>query len=77
MKVRRVLPGWAYVLLALPCLAIVWVGSYNQVEPTWLGIPFFYWYQLVLVVFSMVTIGVAYFSLREVPDASSSAESNQ
>ncbi|MBV8658587.1 MAG: DUF3311 domain-containing protein [Burkholderiales bacterium] len=77
MKVRRVLPGWAYVLLVLPCLAIVCVGTYNTVEPAWLGIPFFYWYQLALVLFSMVSIGIAYFSLREVPDDTSNAESKQ
>jgi len=34
-----------YLCLALPFIAHVWVPSYNRVDPTLLGIPFFYWWQ--------------------------------
>lgn len=39
----------AGVLLALPVLALLWVGSYAREEPQLFGFPFFYWYQFVWV----------------------------
>ena len=29
--------------------AMLWVGSYAKVDPTFIGIPFFYWYQMLWV----------------------------
>ena len=29
-----------YLLLLPPYLAMIWVSSYNTVEPSWAGIPF-------------------------------------
>src|ERR1022692_1249112 len=49
--------GW-YWLLLLPYLAILWLPSFNRIEPRAFGIPFFYWYQLVLVVLSTFVIAV-------------------
>lgn len=40
---------WHYLLL-LPPLVLLWVPSYNRIEPTLAGIPFFYWYQMTWVV---------------------------
>jgi hypothetical protein len=53
--------GW-YWLLVLPCLAAVWVPSYNSVEPSLAGIPFFYWYQLLLVLVTAAVTAVVYFA---------------
>ena len=53
--------GW-YWLLVPPCLAAVWVPSYNSVEPTLAGIPFFYWYQLSLVLVTAVITAIVYFA---------------
>jgi hypothetical protein len=53
--------GW-YVLLLLPVVATMWVGSYNQLEPTLLGFPYFYWYQLLWVVLSAGVVGVVYLA---------------
>ena len=39
----------AAVLLAIPVVALLWVGSYSRVEPTLAGFPFFIWYQLLWV----------------------------
>jgi hypothetical protein len=52
--------GW-YWLLLLPCLAAVWVPSYNRVEPTLADIPFFYWYQLLLVLITALITALVYF----------------
>jgi hypothetical protein len=39
----------AGVLLALPLIALAWVGSYARKEPTLAGFPFFIWYQFLWV----------------------------
>ncbi|HTZ36198.1 MAG TPA: DUF3311 domain-containing protein [Stellaceae bacterium] len=38
-----------YLLLLPPYIAMIWVSSYNRLEPEWAGIPFFYWYQLLWI----------------------------
>jgi hypothetical protein len=44
---RRAL--WYLLLAAVPLVAVSWVPFYNAVEPSWAGVPFFYWYQLLWV----------------------------
>jgi len=53
---------WPRLLFLIPLSAMLWVPSYNRLEPTLGGVPFFYWYQLawillgaaiVLLVFAM------------------------
>lgn len=39
----------AGVLVAIPVLALMLVGTYAKKEPTLGGVPFFYWYQLLWV----------------------------
>jgi Protein of unknown function (DUF3311) len=39
----------AGILLALPMIALAWVGSYARVEPKLAGFPFFIWYQFLWV----------------------------
>ncbi|PWI15855.1 hypothetical protein DI272_18020 [Streptomyces sp. Act143] len=48
------------LLLAAPWVAILWVGSYAKVDPTFIGIPFFYWYQILWVVIASALTGTAY-----------------
>ena len=55
---------WARVLLLLPFIAMLWVSSYNRIEPMVAGIPFFYWYQLLWILISAVIIGVVYLLER-------------
>jgi hypothetical protein len=50
-----------YWLLLIPYLAILWLPSYNRIEPRAFGIPFFYWYQLLWVVLSTLIIGLVLF----------------
>ena len=60
--VRRVL--WARLLLAVPFVAMLWVSSYNSVEPMVAGIPFFYWYQLLWVLIGAVLVAFVYLLER-------------
>ncbi|MBD3782205.1 MAG: DUF3311 domain-containing protein [Micrococcales bacterium] len=39
----------AGVLLLVPVVALLWVGSYSRVEPRLWGFPFFIWYQFLWV----------------------------
>ncbi len=49
-------PRWPNLLLVIPFVALLWVPSYNSIEPTIWGIPFFYWYQFLWVVLTSLLI---------------------
>ncbi|GAB1327647.1 DUF3311 domain-containing protein [Streptomyces sennicomposti] len=46
--------------LVAPFVAMLWVGSYAKTDPTFVGVPFFYWYQMLWVVLSTVLTVIAY-----------------
>ncbi|MFH8755402.1 DUF3311 domain-containing protein [Streptomyces atroolivaceus] len=48
------------VCLIAPFVAMLWVSSYARVEPTFIGIPFFYWYQMLWVLISTALTMIAY-----------------
>jgi hypothetical protein len=50
----------AGVLLAIPVVGLLWVGSYARVEPTLLGFPFFIWYQFLWVFLCAACTWAAY-----------------
>ncbi|MFI9205105.1 DUF3311 domain-containing protein [Streptomyces sp. NPDC053048] len=54
----------AGVCLAIPFVAMLWVGSYSRLTPAFIGIPFFYWYQMLWVVISTLLTVVAYVIVR-------------
>jgi hypothetical protein len=43
-------------LLFVPCVLALWVPLFNSVSPALFGVPFFFWFQLVLVPFSALAI---------------------
>ncbi|MCX4743176.1 DUF3311 domain-containing protein [Streptomyces antibioticus] len=49
----------ALCLLA-PFVAMLWVGSYAKTDPAYIGIPFFYWYQMLWVLVSTGLTMTAY-----------------
>jgi Protein of unknown function (DUF3311) len=53
-----------YVLLAVPLLGLLIPPIYNQADPTLIGIPFFYWYQLLWVPVSVALTAVVYVKTR-------------
>lgn len=57
----RVVAG---LCLLAPFVAMLWVSSYAKVEPTLIGIPFFYWYQMLWVLISTALTMVAYKLVR-------------
>jgi hypothetical protein len=48
--------------LLVPYLAMIWVSSYNTAEPSWAGIPFFYWYQLLWIWIASALTLIVYFA---------------
>jgi hypothetical protein len=48
-----------YILLLIPCVAALATPFYNSVEPRLVGLPFFYWFNLVLIPVSVAFIYAA------------------
>jgi hypothetical protein len=57
--------SWWYLLFVVQFAVILWPPLYNKAEPSVLGVPFFYWFQLAWVVVSAVITAVVYFATRE------------
>lgn len=51
---------WALLLLIIPFVATLWLPFYASVEPSWSGIPFFYWYMFLWVIISSIITGLVY-----------------
>ena len=54
--------SWWYLLFVIQLLAVVWPPFYNKIEPTFAGIPFFDWYQLLWVIIGAVLTAIVYFA---------------
>ncbi|MFF9895261.1 MULTISPECIES: DUF3311 domain-containing protein [Streptomyces] len=46
--------------LVAPFVAMLWVSSYAKADPAFIGIPFFYWYQMLWVLISTALTMIAY-----------------
>ena len=57
--------SWWYLLLLVQFVFLLWVPSYNRLEPTLIGMPFFYWYQLLWVIISAILTAIVYFATTE------------
>lgn len=53
-----------YLLYLVPLAMILWVPLYNRIEPRWLGMPFFYWFQLLWVPLSALFTIAIHLRLR-------------
>jgi hypothetical protein len=54
--------SWWYLLFIIQFAVVLWPPLYNRVEPTLIGIPFFYWFQLLWVLVSAVITAVVYLA---------------
>jgi membrane protein implicated in regulation of membrane protease activity len=61
---NRLLLTLAAILLAIPVVALLWIGSYASVEPTLAGFPFFIWYQFLWVFLCAAGTWAAYRVVR-------------
>ena len=52
---------WFLLLLLIPFVALLWPSFYNTYDPAFLGIPFFYWYQMLWIIFTALLTMIVYF----------------
>ena len=50
------------VILFIPFFVAIWVPLFNRVEPSFYGIPFFYWFQFILIIIAAIVTGLAYLA---------------
>ena len=55
-------------LLVVPLLLLVYPGLYARSAPELFGFPFFYWYQLTVVIVTAVLTGAVYLLTRNRAD---------
>jgi len=53
--------SWWYLIFIGLFLVSLWVPLYNRVDPTFIGLPFFYWFQLLLILIGAVLTAIVYF----------------
>jgi hypothetical protein len=53
---------WLRILLLLPFIVLLWPPFYNFREPLFIGIPFFYWFQLLWIIITAIITAVVYFA---------------
>jgi hypothetical protein len=63
MREQRARRHW-YWLLLVPLIGLLVPPVYNDTDPTLIGIPFFYWYQLLWVPISVAVTAVVYVKTR-------------
>lgn len=59
----RLWSNW-YLLLLPTYPAVLYVPLFNRAEPSILGFPFFYAYQMIWVLISAVLTGIVFFATR-------------
>ena len=52
---------WLRVFLLIPFIALLYPPLYNSINPTFIGMPFFYWYSLLWIILTAILTAVLYF----------------
>lgn len=52
--------SWLRLLLLIPFIVLLWPPFYNFEQPELIGIPFFYWFQLLMVIVTAILTAVVY-----------------
>jgi len=53
--------SWLLVLLLIPFIVLLIPPLYNFRDPTFIGIPFFYWFQLLMIIITALITAIVYF----------------
>jgi len=53
-------PSWLLIFLLLPFIVLLYPPFYNFDQPRFLGIPFFYWFQLLWIIITAIITAVLY-----------------
>jgi len=60
-RTRRKGSSWLLLLLLIPFIVMLWPPFYNFRNPEFIGIPFFYWFQLLWIIITGILTAVVYF----------------
>ncbi|HET9999712.1 MAG TPA: DUF3311 domain-containing protein [Ktedonobacteraceae bacterium] len=52
---------WLRVLLLIPFIVLLYPPFYNSIDPTFIGMPFFYWFPLLWIILTAILTAVIYF----------------
>ena len=52
--------SWLLLFLLVPFIALLWPPFYNYYQPEFIGIPFFYWFQLLWIIITGILTAVLY-----------------
>ncbi len=52
--------SWLLLLLLIPFIVLLWPPFYNYREPSFIGMPFFYWFQLLWVIITAILTAIVY-----------------
>ena len=68
---ERTRPRWSWwYLLLIAQLGSLYMPFYNRTEPALGGIPFFYWFQLAMILVGAALTAIVYFATeRDEPKA--------
>lgn len=58
---QRKRASWALILLIIPFIVLLWPPFYNYNQPEFIGIPFYYWFQLLWIIITAILTAVLYF----------------
>ena len=53
--------SWLLLLLLIPFIVLLWPPFYNTNEPVFIGMPFYYWFQLLWIIFTAILMALVYF----------------
>jgi hypothetical protein len=54
-------PRWLLLLLIIPYVFLLIPAFYNYLTPSFIGIPFFYWYQMLWIIITSIITATIYF----------------
>ena len=57
--------SWWHLLFVIQFIAVLWPPFYNRAEPSLIGLPFFYWYQLLWIILGAILTAIVYFATDE------------
>jgi len=52
---------WLLLLLIIPFIFLLIPAFYNSLQPPFLGMPFFYWYQMLWIIITSIITAIVYF----------------
>ena len=54
--------SWLLLLLLIPFIVLLWPPFYNYWEPSFIGIPFFYWFQMLWIIITAILTAIVYLA---------------